>query len=210
MSYKVIVVDGSPFGQKAAELALAAPEFETAVFGDALAAVEAMRSERPDAVLTALSPASKDGYEVASFVRAQPGGRATALFIMKSPFEPLDMGRAAGLDPDGIVQKPFDGETLAGLVRETIDRKKELPSIPEEPALESPAAAAKPPETVTAAVLAAPDEPGDLEKRIRGLVLEEVKKMRPQLEAIAREVVSAEVKRMLVEELKGIDTREVR
>jgi len=209
MSYKVFIVDDSPYGRKAAELALPPPEFETAVFDDALEAVEAIHSGRPDAVLTALSPASKDGYELAAFVRAQPGGRAIALFYLRAVFEPIDMRRAAGTDPDGVVQKPFDGETLAGLVRETIDRKKELPSLPEEPVLEPAADAIKPPESETAGVLAAPEGLSDLEKRVRSLVREEIQNCRPELEAITREIVSAEFKKLLVEELKGIDTRNI-
>ena len=207
MAYKVIVADGSPWGQKAAELALPSPEFELALFSDGLAAIEAIREGRPDAVLTALAPAGKDGYEVAAFVRAQPGGRSTALFYARGPFEPIDMQRAAGTDPDGFVQKPFDGETLAGLVRETIDRKKELPSLPEEPALETAADPAKPPESVTAAVLGLPDGAGDLEQKIRSLVRDEIRNNRREMEIAAREIISAEVKKTLVEELKGIDTR---
>lgn len=207
MSYKVIVTDGSPWGQKAAELAFPAPEFELALFGDGLAAIEAVRDGRPDAVLTSLAPAGKDGYEVAAFVRAQPGGRSIALFYVRGAFEPIDMQRAAGTDPDGFVQKPFDGETLAGLVRETIDRKKELPSLPEEPALENKVEPEKPPESVTAAVLGLPDGADDLEKRVRSLVRDEIRSNRRELEIAAREIISAEIKKTLVEELKGIDTR---
>jgi len=209
MSYKVIIADGLPYGQKAAELALPAPEFEIAVFSDGLEAIEAVRDGRPDAVLTALSLASKDGYDVAAFVRAQPEGRAIALFYLRGTFEPIDMGRAAGTDPDGVVQKPFDGETVAGLVRETIDRKKELPSLPEEPALETAAELQKPPESVTAAVLAGPEGTGDLDKKVRGLVREEIRNSRSELETVAREIISAEFKKLLVEELKGIDTRKI-
>jgi len=209
MSYKVIVADGSPHGQKAAELALPAPEFEIAVFSDGLEAIEAIRDGRPDAVLTAPTLASKDGYDVAAFVRAQPEGRAIALFYLRGTFEPIDMRRAAETDPDGIVQKPFDGETVSGLVRETIDRKKELPSLPEEPALEMVAEPLKPPESVTAAVLATPDGTDGLEKKVRGLVREEIRNSRSELETVAREIISAEFKKLLVEELKGIDTRKI-
>jgi CheY-like chemotaxis protein len=207
MSYKVIVTDASPWGQKAAELAFPAPEFDLALFGDGLAAIEAVRDSRPDAILTTLAPAGKDGYEVAAFVRAQPGGRSIALFYVRGAFEPIDMQRAAGTDPDGFVQKPFDGETLSGLVRETIDRKKELPSLPEEPALEKPVEPEKPPESVTAAVLGLPDGADDLEKRVRSLVRDEIRSNRRELEIAAREIISAEIKKTLVEELKGIDTR---
>jgi DNA-binding response OmpR family regulator len=209
MSYKVIIADGSTNVQKAVEMALPAPEFEIFAFSDGLAAIEAIPGLHPDAVLVSLALPTKEGYDVAGFVRSGESGRQVALFFLRGAFEPLDAARVTGAQPDGIVVEPFNGEALAGLVRDTIDRKKELPSLPEEPVLETAAEPPKPPESVTAAVLAPPDWTDDLEKRIRGMVREEIKNSRPQLEAIAREIVSSEFKRLLVEELKGIDTRKV-
>jgi hypothetical protein len=51
--------------------------------------------------------------------------------------------------------------------------------------------------------------PDELEERIRAIVREEIRNNRGELEKLASEVVSAEFKKMLVEELKGIDTRKI-
>jgi CheY-like chemotaxis protein len=204
MAYKVVVADGSPSVQKAAELALPGPEFEIFPFVDGLEAINAIPGLRPDAVLSGLSLPSKDGYELASFVRSQESGRQIALFFLRGTFEPLDLQKIGQTQNDGIIVEPFDGATLAGLVREAIDRKKELPSIPEESALESVVLPGPPPDAPIPA-----DGTADLEKRVRDLVKEEIRNGRAEWESMAREVISAEFKKMLVDELKGIDTRKI-
>ena len=202
MSNKIVVADRSPSARKAAELALPAPEFEVVCFGDGLEAIRAIPAIEPDAVLAGLGLPSRDGYDVADFVKAQPRGRQVAVFFLRGAFEPPDPAKLAPIDHDGIIPKPFDGETILALVRAAIDRRKVLPSLPEEPVLVKPA-----PEP------SAPDGPSPangmpgLEKKIRDLVRREIDLNRADIEAQAREIVAAEFKKMLVEELRNIDTR---
>jgi len=209
MSYKVIVADDSPSARKAAELALVGPEFETYAFDDGLETIEAIPDIRPDAVLVSISLPSRDGYEVAGFVRAQEGGRHVAFFLLQGTFEALDVGKSAKADHDGIIPKPFDGGTLSGLVRDTIDRKKVLPSLPEEPVLEAPAPNAVPVEPAAPTPPGLPEWSEELELKIRAVVREEIWENQSDLRTIAREVVSAEFKKMLVAELKNIDTGKI-
>ena len=132
MGCRIVVADRSPSALKAAELALPAPEFEVSIFADGQEALRAISEMGPDAVLLGLSLPSRDGYEIADFVKAQPHGPQVAVFFLRGPFEPFDEAKAAPLDHDGIVSKPFDGESLLRLVRKAIDRRKEIP-LPEEP-----------------------------------------------------------------------------
>jgi DNA-binding response OmpR family regulator len=202
MGFKIVVVDRTPSALKAAELALPAPEFEVAAFGDGLEALRAIPDIAPDAVLAGLSLPSRDGYEIADFVKSQPHGRQTAVVFLRGPFEPLDAAKIAPIDHDGIVVKPFDGASLLALVRAAVDRRKELPSLPEEPVrIKSdppapPAGPATPPEWTA-----------ELETTVRELVRREIGLTRKDIEAIARDVVMTEVKRTLVEELAKIETK---
>jgi DNA-binding response OmpR family regulator len=202
MGFKIVVVDRSPSALKAAELALPAPEFEVATFGDGLEALRAIPDLAPDAVLAGLSLPSRDGYEIADFAKSQPRGRQTAVIFLRGPFEPLDAAKIAPIDHDGIVAKPFDGASLLALVRAAVDRRKELPSLPEEPVRvisDPPAPAAAP---------ALPSEwTAELEQTVRALVRREIGLTRSEIEAIARDVVMVEVKRTLVEELAKIETK---
>jgi CheY-like chemotaxis protein len=186
MGCKIIVADRSPSVLKAAELALPGPEFEVA----------------PDAVLAGLSLPSRDGYEVADFVKSLPQGRQVAVFFLRGPFEPIDAAKIAPIDHDGIVAKPFDGESLIALVRAAVDRRKELPSLPEEPVrvkIDPPPAPAD--------RLVPLEWTAELEQKVRELVRREIGLTRKDIEALAREIVMTEFKKMLVEELKNIDTR---
>jgi DNA-binding response OmpR family regulator len=200
MSCKIIVVDRSASALKAVELALPAPEFEVACFGDGLEAIRAIPAFEPDAVLAGFGLPSRDGYDIADFVKGQPRGRQVAVFFLRGAFEPPDPAKIAPIDHDGIIAKPFDGETVLTLVRAAIDRRKELPSIPEEPELVKPDPA--PADT--------PDSPpglGGFETKVRDLVQREIGLYRADIEAQAREIVAAEFKKMLVDELKHIDTQ---
>lgn len=224
MPYRVIVADPSPTAARAVELALPAPEFQVRSFGDGLDAIEAVREVPPDAVLSAFTLPSRDGYELGSFVRSQAAGTQVALFFLRGAFEPFDLPRIAQVAYDGIILKPFDGESLAALVRETISQKRELPCLPEEPAIEhrpEPASPSGSPPHLAPA----PNGPGDrvsrcplegnaelspqVEARIREIVRSELHERRDELEQIAGEIVAAEVRRVLVEELKKIDTRKI-
>jgi len=261
MPYRVIVADPSPTAVRAVELALPAPEFQVRSFGDGLDAIEAVRVAPPDAVLSAFALSSRDGYELGSFVRSQTAGAQIALFFLRGAFEPFDMPRIALVAYDAIILKPFDGEALAGLVRETIAQKRELPCLPEEPAIEHPADPAVSPESATAALPPAPGGPNDLDARqrdsrasgvprgnaplvagrgpcpareggqgdrdsrcplegnaelspqvdarIRAIVRDELRVRHADLDKAAEEIVAAEVRRVLVEELKKIDTRKI-
>jgi two-component system chemotaxis response regulator CheY len=198
MSCRILVADRSASALKAVELALPAPEFAVACFGDGLEAIRAIPDLEPDAVLTGFGLPSRDGYDVADFAKAPPRGRQVAVFFLRGAFEPLDPAKLAPIDHDGIIVKPFDGETVLTLVRAAIDRRKELPSIPEEPVLVKP----EPASAVDAPVSAA-----GLESMVRDLVRREIGVTRADIEAQAREIVAAEFKKLLVEELKNIDTR---
>jgi DNA-binding response OmpR family regulator len=209
MPYRVIVADPSPTAVRAVELALPAPEFQVRSFGDGLDAIEAVREVPPDAVLSAFVLSSRDGYELGSFVRSQTAGAQIALFFLRGAFEPFDMPRIAQVAYDGIILKPFDGESLAALIREAISQKRELPSLPEEPAIEHRSQLARTPESPAPS---GPQTPGggiELEARIREIVRDELHERRDELEKIAAEIVAVEVRRVLVEELKKIDTRKI-
>jgi DNA-binding response OmpR family regulator len=209
MPYRVIVADPSPTAVRAVELALPAPEFQVRSFGDGLDAIEAVREVPPDAILSAFALPSRDGYELGSFVRSQTAGAQIALFFLRGAFEPFDMPRIAQVAFDGIILKPFDGESLAALIRETISQKRELPSLPEEPAIEHRPQRARTPESAAPAGPQTPGGGNDLEARIREIVRDELHERRDELEKIAEEIVAVEVRRVLVEELKKIDTRKI-
>ena len=208
MNSKILLADPSPLVRKAVEAACPPSEFEIRTAPDGLAAVRILPEFSPDAVLVSLTLPGMDGYEVAAFIGSQPVYRSAAVFFLRGSFESLDMAKLAAVKHDGLIQKPFDGETLISQVRAAIDRKRELPSLPEDPFFESPPAPLRPPETVPEAppdTANLPEMTEDVEQKIRDLIRQEILRNQSEMEDRARDIVSAEFKKVLVAELKAVD-----
>jgi len=206
MSIKVLLADGSPAAARAVEAALPGPEFEVRTVDDGSKAVLALADFRPDAVLAAQALPLPGGVELGAVLRENPALKTTALIFLQGVVELLDVGRLAAVDHDGVVRKPFDSRSLARLVRQAVERRRELPSLPEEPVVEAPrdpvGEPGGPPERITTS-LGLDGTP--LEQTLRGLVQEEV--ARTPWEARMREIAAAEFKKLLVHELREADPK---
>jgi DNA-binding response OmpR family regulator len=202
MSYKILIASDSPGTVRAVQSALPEAEFEIRALADGIKAARAIEENPPDALLAALTLPAKDGYELGVFLRSRPAAKPPALLFLRGAVETLDVGRLASIDHDGVVAKPFDGQTLAGLVRQAIERRREIPSLPEEPA----APPAPIPAAPTERLAAARDLAGTpLEETLRGLVREEFS--RAEWEENMRRIAAAEFKKLLVAELRGVETK---
>jgi CheY-like chemotaxis protein len=199
MRLRVLIADPSPAAVRAVQAAFPEPGFEVRAVADGGKAARALEERFPDILLAALSLPPRDGYELGAFFRSRPETRGAALIFLRGPVETLDLGRLTAIDHDGIVSKPFDAQTLTALVRRTIERRREIPSLPEEPVLaEAPVV----PETVRVEAERGLDGT-PLEDVLRGLVHEEFRQA--DWEERMRRIASAEFKKLLVEELRGSD-----
>jgi DNA-binding response OmpR family regulator len=131
--YRIIVADPSPSVQKIVQLVFPDPEFKVFVFEDGASLLESVADVRPDALLVSLTLPGRDGYEVGRTLRSRKELEMVPLIGLKGTFESLDTDRNPPADYDEIVQKPFDSERLAAVVRELIARKTGPLSLPEEP-----------------------------------------------------------------------------
>jgi len=200
MPYKVILAEASPSVQKVVQMAFTEPDFEVHTFEDGLRTIESLARIDPDAVLLGLALPSRDGYEVGLYLRSREEFRKAGLILIKNAFESLDMERLQGIDYDEIVQKPFDSESLARLVREIIDRKKSPPSFPEEALLEeAPAADALPlfQEEEFIPPPASSRSKDEVEEKIRTILRDEILSMERELEKRLKASLRAELKECL-------------
>ncbi|MBE3124552.1 MAG: response regulator [Acidobacteria bacterium] len=133
MPYRIIVADPSPTVQKTVQLVFAEPEFRVFAFEDGASLLESVADVRPDALLVSLTLPGRDGYEVGRTLRSRKELETVPLIGLKGTFESLDTDRNPPADYDEVVQKPFDSERLAAVVRELIARKTGPLSLPEEP-----------------------------------------------------------------------------
>lgn len=133
MIYRVIVADSSPSVRRAVELAFPESEFEVFFFDNGLELVKALPDILPDALLISLSLPGLDGYRAAGALRGQKELRHVSLFFLRGAFEKFETDKAAGLDYEHVVRKPFDSEGLAGRVKGCLDRKHDLLAFPQPP-----------------------------------------------------------------------------
>lgn len=137
MAYKLLVADISPSALRAVQLAFAESHFEVFPFEDGMEVLNSVQRIDPDLALIGLSLQTKDGYEVGRYLRSREDLKGIPLLFLKGAFETVEADKMAGLEHEGIIEKPFDSEKLVRIVKETIGRKKGPVSIPEEPVPES-------------------------------------------------------------------------
>lgn len=205
MPYKVILADASPSVQKVVLMAFSEREFEVHTVEDGLQAIESLARINPDAVLLSLALPSRDGYEVGRYLRSREDFRKAGLVLLKNAFEPVDAERLRGIDYDEIVQKPFDSERLARLVRDIIDHKKTPPSFPEEALIEdAPADAAIPlfKEKEFVPPPSSSQAEDELEGKIRNMLRDEALSVERELEKRLKASLRAEFREWLDREKK--------
>ena len=186
MPYRIIVADPSLTVQKTVQLVFAEPEFRVFVFEDGASLLESVADVRPDVLLVSLTLPGRDGYEVGRTLRSRKELENVPLIGLKGTFESLDTGRNPPAEYDEVVQKPFDSERLAAVVRELIARKTGPLSLPEEPL--RPAAGGD----SAAQVKAGPADAAD--QGLKDWVREEMVGMEREIEKRVRARVIADLK----------------
>ncbi|MGZ7066306.1 MAG: response regulator [Candidatus Aminicenantales bacterium] len=200
MPYKIIVADPSVSVQKAAQLAFPEPEFRIFPFDDGAALVDSVEEVRPDAVLLSLNLPGRDPFEIGRLLRGREDFRRVPLLLLRGTFEAPDPSKTAP-DHDGMIQKPFDSERLAAVVRDLIERKTEPSTLPEEPIFQAegdsrPASLPEGPGSPAAAgpEPSRPEGPGPADSLLREWIRKEIHGAEKDVEKRVRARVLADVK----------------
>ncbi len=205
MPYRIIVADASPSVQKTAALVFAEPEFRVYPFEDGAALLEAVAGIEPDALLVSLSLPGRDGYEVGRTLRSIKELENVPLIGLKGTFECLDTDRNVPPEYDEVIQKPFDSERLAAVVRDLIARKTGPSWLPEEPVSPEAGEKAVRPGPGAPAPSRAAGAPGaDLKEWVR----EELVGMEREIEKRVRARVVTDLKEWMSGDGKGSGPKE--
>ena len=122
MPCKLLLVDDSVTIRRVVELTFAGEDVNVVAVGDGLEAMERIVAERPDIVLADVGPGEPDGYEVAAFVKRHPALSHVPVVLLTGAFQPVDRVRAAECGCDGVLAKPFDLQSMVGVVRGLLHR----------------------------------------------------------------------------------------
>ncbi len=214
MAYKLLIADSSPSALRAAQLAFTESHFEVFSFEDGAEVLNSVDRIRPDLALIGFSLETRDGYEIGRLLRSNENFRDIPLLFLKGAFETVEAEKLAGLEHDGVIQKPFDSEKLVRTVKEMLSRKKGPVTIPEEPVLEafSPAEPFAGPESLPEeksgadSPLLPPEIEAVMEGKIKESVKREVLEVERELEKRIRARVLVELREWVRPELKSSKT----
>jgi DNA-binding response OmpR family regulator len=197
VAHKIILADSSVSVLKAVQLAFPEPGFRLFPFEDANELLAAVADIRPDAILLSLSLPGRDPYETGRLLRSREDLRRVPLLFLRGTFEAPDPSKTAP-DNDGTIQKPFDSERLAAVVRELIEQKAGPSTLPEEPIFR-PAGDPLPPsfpEDPTSPAVEGPDasRPGLTDSLLREWIKKEIHGAEKDVEKRVRARILADVK----------------
>lgn len=116
----LLLADGNATIQRVVELTFAHEDLRIVPVSDGAAAIEAIKRSPPDLVLADIAMAGQSGYDVAAFVRSQPGLSTVPVLLLAGAFERVDQARARSAGAAGVLSKPFDPAVLVARVNELL------------------------------------------------------------------------------------------
>lgn len=130
MPKKILLADDSVTIQKVVELTFVDGDYEVTSVSNGKLAVQKLKEDRPDILLCDVIMPEMNGYEVAAFVKRNPGYAGIPVILLTGTFEPFDEEKAKACGADLTITKPFDSKMLVEKVDELI--RKRMVFSPEE------------------------------------------------------------------------------
>ncbi len=121
MSKRVLIVDDEPNIVVSLEYLMKKEGFEVAVAADGDAALEQLRTFRPDLVLLDIMMPKKSGYEVCEAARTDPDLAGIRIVMLTAKGRDLEVAKGMALGADAYVTKPFSTKDLVTLVKALLD-----------------------------------------------------------------------------------------
>lgn len=117
---RVLIADDEPNIVVSLEFMMKREGYEVLVARDGPAALEAIRSQRPQLVLLDAMMPGMSGFDVCEAVRADPDLRGTLILMLTAKGRETDIARGIGVGADAYVTKPFSTRELAQQVRDML------------------------------------------------------------------------------------------
>ena len=126
MTLKLFVADDSVTIQKVIGLAFNETDavIESVTSGEA--ALDSIRSCRPDIVLADVCMPGVNGYEICAKVKEDPDLSKIPVVLLVGTFEPFDESEASRAGFDASLTKPFDTSELVDIVQKLVGRNTML------------------------------------------------------------------------------------
>jgi CheY-like chemotaxis protein len=120
----VLAVDDSVTMRKVLDITFAGPDFRCVTANSADAALQKLRSDKPDVVVADVTLEGKNGYELCRAIKqASP---ETPVLILSSKHNPYDPAKGSSAQADDYMDKPFDTQQMIDKVKKLLAAKGEV------------------------------------------------------------------------------------
>ncbi len=110
MASTLLAVDDSVTMRKVLEITFAGQDFRVVTASSADAALQKLKSDKPDLVIADITLEPKNGYELCKAIKqASP---ATPVLILSSKQNPFDPAKGSSVQADDHMDKPFDTQQM--------------------------------------------------------------------------------------------------
>ena len=123
---RLLVVDDDPFIARLLEIELAAAGYAVRVANDGQQALDMVRREPPDLVITDVMMPHVDGFELTRMLRDDPATAGVSVIILTARGLSADKLEGFAIGADDYIVKPFDTPELLARVRGVLRRTKDL------------------------------------------------------------------------------------
>lgn len=171
MASTLLAVDDSVTMRKVLEITFAGPDFRVVTASSADAALQKLKSDKPDLVIADITLEPKNGYELCKAIKqASP---ATPVLMLSSKHNPFDPAKGSSVQADDHMDKPFDTQQMIDKVKKLLASRGEAKPAAAAPqaTAAAPAAAAQPArQPAAAATPAAPAAAASSLQRAKTLI----------------------------------------
>lgn len=125
MAITLLAVDDSVTMRKVLEITFAGPEFRVVTAGSPDVALQKLKTDKPDLIISDISLEPKNGYELCKAVKQLSPG--TPVLLLSSKQNPYDQSRGQNAQADEHIDKPFDTQQMIEKVKKMLQSKGEMP-----------------------------------------------------------------------------------
>src|ERR1017187_6319336 len=114
---RILLVDDSPHAQRMGERILSEEGYEVVAVSNADSALIRMEDVDPDVVLADAVMPGRGGFEICQYLKMNPRHRRVRVILTAGAQEPFDDARAAQVQADAVLKKPFEASVLLAVVK---------------------------------------------------------------------------------------------
>lgn len=120
---RILLADDSPQALRLGEQILSAQGFEVVSVTDGAVAMRRLSDVNPDLFITDIYLPTKNGFELARFMKAEPAFHDIPIVFAAAPADTFDEQDARNAGADAILRKPFEASTLLDTLQTLIERR---------------------------------------------------------------------------------------